>query len=326
MFILTLALILDWVAGDPDFIWRRAPHPVVWIGKVIEWADRMRYKNSVAALLGEDSKKSDLICGVTLVALLLLVSLCAAIIVEWLSSFAGPFHWVVEVLVVGVLIAQKSLFDHVKRVADDLKAKGIFGGRQAVSMIVGREVSELDTSGVSKASIESLAENFSDGVVAPAFWYAVLGLPGIMFYKAINTADSMVGHRNEKYEYFGKAAALTDDLLNWISARLTALFVCISSVFDGGLHKVADVFSIVLRDGPLHRSPNAGWPEAAFAAHLGIALGGPRIYGKERVAAPFLNASGRQSVGIVDIVRALDLFRRTCFLIILICGLLWLIF
>ena len=179
-------------------------------------------------------------------------------------------------------------------------------------MIVGRDPEQLDEAGVSRAAIESCAENFSDGVVAPVFWLALLGLPGLIAYKAINTADSMIGHRSPRYESFGWAAARLDDLINLAPARLSGLLIAIVAPVANGSIKVS--FNVMQRDAAKHRSPNAGWPESAMAAALGLALAGPRRYGERVVDDPFLNAEARKDAKPDDIGRALDLLVAACLL------------
>ena len=186
------------------------------------------------------------------------------------------------------------------------------GGRHAVSQIVGRNTGALDKPGICRAAIESLAENFSDGVVAPVFWYLILGLPGLIAYKTINTADSMIGHKNVQYVNFGRATALLDDLVNWPASRLSALLISIAVGIHGGVGLGYNTFRQSMQDAGTHRSPNAGWPETAMAAGLGIALGGPRIYDDESVVEPILNAGNRLEVSVIDIDRSLLVFRNSC--------------
>jgi adenosylcobinamide-phosphate synthase len=221
--------------------------------------------------------------------------------------------WLLEIAVVSIFLAQKSLADHVRAVATGLREGGLEGGRRAVSMIVGRDPNSLDRAGVSRAAIESLAENFSDGVVAPAFWYALFGLPGLFAYKMTNTADSMIGHRSDKYLHFGRWSARADDFANWIPARLSAAIVALGAFTLGGIAVARDSFNGAMRDAGLHRSPNAGWPESAFAWALGISLAGPRIYAGETVQQVWLNGSGRTALDIADIEAALKLFARACY-------------
>jgi adenosylcobinamide-phosphate synthase len=222
-------------------------------------------------------------------AMVLLGLLAAAL--GWLIHLIPDFG-VIEVIVAAILLAQKSLVQHVRAVGDALRLS-LPGGRQAVSMIVGRDTAALDQPAVSRAAIESAAENLSDGVIAPAFWFLIAGLPGLMLYKITNTADSMIGHRTPRHEQFGWAAARFDDLLNLIPARLTALLI-------GLTHGWADPRPI-LRDAPLHRSPNAGWPEAAMAVVLNIALSGPRAYHGEMRDYPWVWPEGRRDAGPDDI-------------------------
>jgi adenosylcobinamide-phosphate synthase len=212
----------------------------------------------------------------------------------------------VEALLVAILLAQKSLIQHVSKVATRLR-DGLPAGRAAVSLIVGRDVSVLDEAGVARAGIESAAENFSDAVVAPAFWYALLGLPGLFVFKVVNTADSMIGHRSPRHEAFGWSAARLDDLLNLIPARLSAGLIAAAAVAGGS---AGQAIRAARRDAGRHKSPNAGWPEAAAAGALGLALGGPRRYDDRLVDGAWLNAGGRKCAGPDDIVRAARLIDR----------------
>ncbi len=326
MGLLTLAIVIDAVFGDPDWLWKRIPHPVVLFGRVISFVEAKRKLWSLDQLGVDQGQKPDFFAGIFVVAVLAAVSLSVTALVYWIGWISVWLSWSVELLIVVTLIAQKSLYDHVKRVAIALRNDGVEGGRAAVSMIVGRDVSRLEESGVSKAAIESLAENFSDGVVAPVFWYAVLGLPGILFYKAVNTADSMIGHRNEKYEQFGKASAIIDDWLNWPAARLSAGLAWWATFVHQGSKRSDTLFKTVRADAPHHRSPNAGWPETAFAAALEISLGGDRNYGSEQVSARKLNADGRDELQVDDIDRALRFYFTCCFTLFCLSALGWLFF
>ena len=326
MGLLTLALLIDIFLGDPDWLWRRAPHPVVLIGNLIDRFDKFRDKERFKILAKRLGLSSVSAAEMALGAVLLVVLLVIALGIGNLLGYFGTIGWVIELIAVAVLVAQKSLYDHVARVAQALRSEGVPGGRVAVSMIVGRDVSRLDESGVCKAAIESLAENFSDGVVAPVFWYVVGGLPGILFYKAVNTADSMIGHRTPRHEYFGKPAAKLDDWMNWPAARITSLLVIASVALARGGRAAGNVWSVTLRDAGSHRSPNAGWPESSFAAALNLALGGPRNYGSDQVEAAFLNAEGRTVAKPIDIDKSLSLFLRSCIFLIALCGLLWIMF
>lgn len=296
--ILVLALVLDAIVGDPDFVWRRIPHPIALFGLAIDALDRRLNRPEWSAGLRRAA-------GVAALALLCLV-VAAIGVALGIAAAIIPFGWVIVVVVVAVLVAQRDLYDHVARVRRALLTDGIEDGRAAVALIVGRDTGELDEAGVSRAAIESLAENFSDGVVAPAFWFALLGLPGLFVYKIVNTADSMIGHSSDRHRDFGWAAARLDDLLNFIPARLTALWIVAAAVV---MRRDAEAALDTARaDAPRHRSPNAGWPEAAMAGALGIALGGPRSYGGETVDGVVLNEWGREAADADDIGAALRLF------------------
>jgi len=300
--ILLVALLLDRLVGDPDWLWRRLPHPVVWFGQLIGWGDKWLNDEKCT----DEQKRQR---GVMLIICLVLGSLIVGLGLQVIFQSLGLVGLAVEVLVVSVLVAQKSLLDHVRAVANGLGAGGLEGGRRAVAMIVGRDPKTLDEAGVSRAAIESLAENFSDGVVAPALWYALLGLPGLLAYKMINTADSMIGHLSDRYRAFGWAAAKLDDLVNWPAARLSALLIILTKPTD-----LQENFTIVLRDASLHRSPNAGWPEAAMASVAGLALAGPRIYSGDVADEPFMNDGAREDAGSVDIDRCISVADRAFFI------------
>jgi adenosylcobinamide-phosphate synthase len=283
---LALALILDAILGEPDWLWQRVPHPAVLFGRLIDWLVRV---------LNEGANRRAK--GVVAVAVLVV----AVWLPAWLLS-REIFLGVIEVAGAAVLIAQRSLMDHVGAVAGALRLS-LAQGRVAVARIVGRDPETLDEAGVSRAAIESAAENFSDGVLAPAFWFVIGGLPGIAIYKAVNTADSMIGHRSERFVEFGWAAARLDDVLNWIPARLAGMIICL---VGGG----RAAMEVMFRDAGLHKSLNAGWPESATAASLGIALAGPRVYGGVLTDDPYLNAEGRKAAGPADIEAAVRLIWR----------------
>ncbi len=307
---LFLALLADWYFGDPKSLWKRIPHPVVLIGEAIDFLDRRLNR---PGLHEEQARQRGLVAAITIVG----TSLFAGAVLAFVLAQFWIIGWIVEIAIISVFLAQKSLSDHVGDVAASLRNGGLQPARIAVAKIVGRNPDDLDRSGICRAAIESLAENFSDAVVAPALWYAVLGLPGLIAYKAINTADSMIGHRSEKYLNFGRAVARLDDLVNWPAARLSALLIAIASTVDGGFRRGVKVMDRVMQDASSHRSPNAGWPEAAMAAALAIALGGPRAYGDEIVQEPQLNAASRSKLEPSDINRALTVFRRSCFALII---------
>lgn len=303
--ILALALLVDRYVGDPDWLWRRWPHPVVWFGKAIGTAEAALYPEK-----GTPAQKKR--AGVVLIAGLVLAGWIAAGFAAKVLALFGAVGALAEIAIVAVLLAQKSLSDHVDAVRKALDGPGLEAGRKAVAMIVGRDVSKLDQSGVSRAAIESLAENASDGVVAPAFAYMLFGLPGLIAYKIINTADSMIGHKSERYVDFGWASARLDDLVNLIPARLTGLMACAAFAWADGRAVAERAFAVMRRDAKLHKSPNAGWPESAFAGGLDIALGGPRAYkggAKGDLAdAPWLNANGARKLNSASIGKALDVY------------------
>jgi adenosylcobinamide-phosphate synthase len=301
--VLPLSLALDAVFGDPEALNRRQLHPVQLIGRVIAWADA-RFN------LESDTPGRRRNSGAwTVVALV-----AGALILGWLiqrALLALPFGPLWLAIVMSTLIAQRSLYDHVAAVASGLETGGLGGGRLAVSRIVGRDPEALDQAGVSRAAIESLAENFSDGVTAPLFWAALLGLPGLLAYKALNTADSMIGHKSPRHLQFGWAAARLDDLANLIPARLAGLIVCAASWLLPGADPIT-AWRAMRRDARHHRSPNAGWPEAAFAGALGLAIAGPRVYHGELVEDHWMNEGGRPHAAAPDIRMALRLFIRAC--------------
>ncbi len=300
--IVLIALAADALIGDPDWLWRRLPHPVVLIGAQINWLDRHLNRETWPAARRK---------AAGIVALLALIVTAGAIgtALQWLlqPSLIGS---VLLGVLASVLIAQRSLYQHVARVRDAFASGGLEGARSAVTMIVGRNPAQLDQAGVSRAAIESSAENFSDGIVAPVFWLALFGVPGLLIYKAVNTADSMIGHRNARYEKFGWAAARFDDLLNLVPARLSGALLALAAPLAGG--SVSRAFQVMRRDAAKHRSPNAGWPESAMAGALDLALAGPRVYGDRRVDDPFLNAEARRDASPADIGRALKVMLGGC--------------
>lgn len=274
--VLVLAMILDAAFGEPAWIWRHLPHPAVVMGRLIGRADR-RFNTGAARRL------KGVIVMVALVA--------GAGLLGWLIGKL-PYHCVIETVIAAILIAQRSLVDHVRAVASGLR-QSLEAGKRAVSMIVGRDTEDMREADVARAALESAAENLSDGVIAPVFWFLVAGLPGILIYKITNTADSMIGHLTPRHRDFGWAAARFDDLLNLIPARLTALLLAVS-------HGWLDPRPI-LRDAPQHRSPNAGWPESTLAPILNVALSGPRSYNGTMRWFPWVWPEGRRDAGPDDI-------------------------
>lgn len=307
------------MAGYPDWLTRRIGHPAMWMGALIGALDRSFNRASAKPaqrrLLGAGS----------LIVLVLIVGSIAFVIERGLLFL--PLGIILVAIVGSTLFAQRSLYAHVARVAAALERGDLEGARLAVSHIVGRKTEDLDEAAVSRAAIESLAENFSDGVVAPALWMVVAGLPGAAVYKAVNTADSMIGHRTPRHEAFGWASARLDDLLNLPASRLAALLLagaaCVTSRHAGG-----EAIGSVIRDADKHRSPNAGYPEAAMAGALGLALGGPRAYGETRYDEPWLG-QGRYAATAADIRAALALYVRADALLIalvaLIAALIWIV-
>lgn len=303
--VLLAALLIDRFVGDPDWLWKKIPHPVALFGKVIDRMD---------VVFNEDGDTLETRRRYGLFAIILLIGLVALAGLALAAAFRalGPLGWIAEALIVSVFLAQKSLADHVGAVAAGLRSGGLEGGRKAVAPIVGRDPQTLDEAGISRAAIESLAENASDGVVAPALWYAVFGLPGLFAYKMVNTADSMIGNFSDRHRDFGRAAAKLDDAMNWFPARLTGMLTAFASWTLFGSNEARRSFNVMMRDARLHRSPNSGWPETAFAGALGIALAGPRAYASGAVNEPMQNAAGRRNAGVRDIERALDMFWRLC--------------
>ncbi|MGU3536928.1 adenosylcobinamide-phosphate synthase CbiB [Methylobacterium sp. A54F] len=303
--LLALALAVEAAAGYPDALYRAAGHPVTWIGRLIGALDRGLNRGSDAARRRN---------GVLALLILLAVVGAAGLALTALAGLAGlPLGLAILALLAASLPAQRSLHDHVARVAADLRAGGLPGGRRAVSMIVGRDPETLDEAAICRAAIESLAENFSDGIVAPALWIGAGGLAGGALYKAVNTADSMIGHRTPRHEAFGWAAARFDDLVNLPASRLSGLLV----VAAAALHRDASgrgAWAALRRDASRHRSPNAGFPEAAMAGALGLALAGPRVYGGTPVTDAWMG-DGRAEAGPADIERALALYRTACALL-----------
>ena len=301
-FIVIAALAFDALIGDPDWLWRRPGHPVAWIGALIGVLDR--------GLNREDrSQQQRKTAGIAGTAVMVVLSAAVGVLVQTTVQQL-PMGNLAVALIASIFIAQRSLYQHVARVRSAFAEGGLAGARKAVARIVGRDPEQLDEAGICRAAIESCAENFSDGVVAPVFWLALLGLPGLIAYKTINTADSMIGHRTERYVSFGWAAARLDDLVNLVPARLSAVLLASAAPIAGGA--ISTSLRVVRRDASKHRSPNAGWPESAMAGALGVALAGPRRYATHMVEDPFLNAEATSQVVPDDIGRALDLYAAAC--------------
>ena len=313
--VLLVALLFDAAFGYPDVVYRKIGHPVTWIGALIDYLDARlnrvelnfadRKRNGIVALV--------FIIGMPFAAGLILQSLLSD---TWIGTFTLA-------AIASTFIASRSLHDHVHDVATALNTNGLDGARNAVARIVGRDPQALDEHGVARAAIESLAENASDGVVAPVFWFALLGLPGLAAYKAINTADSMIGHRTDRHEAFGWAAARLDDIVNVPASRLTGLLLAMAAVFMNGT-SASKAMTTMLRDAPKHRSPNAGWPEAAMAGALDIKLNGPRSYDGKMIDDAYMG-DGRRDATTTDIYTALRLAATAWLLMTTIIAALWLI-
>lgn len=285
--IAVVALALDVLMGWPQAVFARMGHPVTWIGQLIAALDRGMNRGAARRLKG----------GLAVLLVVAAALVPAALIQAWL----GP--WVAAVLA-WPLVAARSLDEHLRAVARPLRAGDLSGARAATAMIVGRDVSRADEAALARASLESLAENASDGVIAPLFWAAVGGLPGIAAYKAINTLDSMIGHRTPRHEAFGAFAARLDDVANLIPARLTALLIALA-----GGRRAPQALRCALADAPAHRSPNAGWPEGAMAGALGVRLSGPRMYGDRIAPEPWLNG-GAPDPSAADLEAGIRIYRR----------------
>lgn len=316
---LLVALLIDRLFGDPDRLWRRLPHPVVLLGWAITWLERRLRPPEEEAEWAPDHAARLRQRGQQLVTVLVGGALALGLALQ-LALLALPWGWLWLGLVMSTLLAQKSLIDHVRAVATGL-AIDVETGRAAVTHIVGRDASVLDAAGIGRAATESLAENLSDGVIAPLFWGVLLGLPGLLAYKAVNTADSMIGYQNERYIDFGRAAARLDDAVNLVPARLTALLCVLAAP---GLGAPWRGLKTIWRDSRKHRSPNAGWPEAAVAGVLGLKLSGPRVYHGVGTDEPWVG-DGNPEVGSDEIATALRLADRVWALALLVVIGLWIV-
>jgi adenosylcobinamide-phosphate synthase len=294
-----LAMLIELCLGYPQFLLRAIGHPVTWTGRLISALDRALNRETAGATARRAA-------GVAVVVILIAVVGAVAFLVQR-ELFRWPAGVLATALLASTLIAQRSLHRHVADVAVTLGKEDIGAARVSVSHIVGRDTGTLDAAGISRAAIESLAENFSDGIVAPVLWLAIAGLPGAALYKAINTADSMIGHRTPRHAAFGWAAARLDDLVNLPASRLSALLLVAAAALVKDASARA-AWRAVWRDAARHRSPNAGYPEAAMAGALGLALAGPRVYGGVPVEDAVMG-DGRRDAGAADIVRALALYR-----------------
>ena len=306
------ALLIDAATGDPPWLYRRVPHPVAMLGKLVELVERFLYRASPCRLC--------VLGGVATVVSVVGAGIAAGWSIDRFLVERWTHGWVLEAVVASTLLAFRGLHDHAGAVARGLE-RSLDAGRDAVSHIVGRDPAGLDEAGVARGAIESIAENFSDGVVAPLFWYALAGLPGLFAYKAVNTLDSMIGHRTQRYRHFGAAAARLDDLVNWLPARLAGLyFVAAAFLLPGA--SGGGAWRVMIRDAGRHRSPNAGWQESAVAGALGFALAGPRRYRHETVDDAWMG-DGRDRLGADDIRRSLHLYITAGTLVALTLAVLW---
>jgi adenosylcobinamide-phosphate synthase len=312
LIILFLGLVLDALVGDMRWLFRFVPHPVAAIGGLIAFLERRLNRET-------RSDATRTARGTFLVGAMVVLAAAAGGLISFLSwQFASL--WLIELFLVAVLLAQRSLYDHVALVARALDGGGLPAAREAVRHIVGRDPESLDEPGVARAAIESLFENFADGVVAPAFWYVIFGLPGLFVAKAVNTLDSMIGHRSPRYLAFGYAAARLDTAMNFIPARLAGAIVCLAAAFAPTASPLI-ACRVMLRDAAKHKSVNAGWPEGAAAGALNLALAGPRRYGAATVDDPWIG-TGRARATTSDIRRALFLFVVVCLIHAMLIGVL----
>lgn len=296
--LLLLAMALDSYIGDGGVLFRRIPHPVRLIGAVIGFFDKKLNRD-------HRSQMDRAFRGALVVLFMVSAAITLGLGIQWVS-FHHDFGWIVEMVLLVSLLSVRELYDRVRAVMTALKNEGTEAARTAVSHVVGRDPAYLDDHGVARASIESLAENFSDGVVAPVFWYVLFGFPGLLVYKTVNTMDSMIGYKTARHLAFGMTAARLDDILNLIPARLSALFIALAALVTPKAN-IARAVATMWRDAGKHTSMNAGWPEAAMAGALGLALAGPRRYGQAVVDAPWLGA-GRAQATTGDMRAALYLY------------------
>lgn len=273
------ALILDAIFGEPRWIWDRFPHPAILMGRVIDTLTRR--------LNHGQNKRFNGVC-------LLILIITLGLFIGFGGAWLGPF---VEIPIAAIFLAHRSLVQHVQQVADALRLS-VKSGQDAVAMIVGRDTDDMTASDATRAAIESAAENFSDGVIAPLFWLLIAGLPGLIIYKFVNTADSMIGYKNDEFAEFGWASARFDDLLNYLPARLCAFLFWVLNLRRGSWQAIA-------ADAARHRSPNAGWPEAALARNINAALAGPRSYGGKITEFAWVNPAGQRNLTPKDIEAAI---------------------
>jgi len=302
LFLLLAALAVEAVVGGMPLLFRIVPHPVAIAGGLVDTLERRLNRKSC-------NERARLVRGFLVVAVMVALAAGAGYAITGIVCDLAH-GWLVEIFFVVTLVAQRSLYTHVRKVGLALQTDGLSAGRDAVSHIVGRDPDSLDEQGVARAAVESCAENFSDGVVAPVFWYVLFGLPGLFVYKTVNTMDSMIGHKTERYLSFGMTAAKLDDVMSFIPARLAGLILGIAAFFVPTAHP-GHAIGTMLRDARNHSSPNAGWPEGAVAGALGLSLAGPRHYGGKVVKDKWIG-NGRARLTVQDIHRALFLYAVAC--------------
>lgn len=305
--VVLLALFFDAALGDPHWLYRHLPHPIAALGEGIAWGEKIMNRDPE---MEPTSRQRGLVFLLLCSALAVALGLVLALLLGF-----EPVGWIIEAFLASSLLAGRSLYLHVRAVADGLDTN-LDTGRAAVAHIVGRDPKSLDSAGVARAAAESLAENFSDGLVAPVFWYLLLGLPGFLLYKCVNTLDSMIGHKTPRHHHFGRASAQFDDLLNWLPARISGLLLAIAANFLSGA-SAWRALRTMWRDAPKHRSPSAGWPESALAGALGYALAGPRHYAEGPVEDAWMG-DGRAALNSGDLRESLRLYIIACLLLALI--------
>ena len=300
--LLALAIILDMIFGEPQILWSRITHPIVLFGRSISWLERRFNTRSVAG-------RTRRLFGVVAILIWVAIAISAGLLANSaIGLLPAPLNFLIEGIIIAILLAGKSLYEHIEAVRKPLAEGDIEGARFAVSMIVGRDTSCLDSSDIGRAAIETGAENLSDGILAPAIWYLLGGLPLLFAYKMINTADSMVGYKSARYYAFGWGSAILDDIVNFFPARITALLIMITAFLRG---TAGQAFRAMKNDASKHASPNAGYPEAAMAGALGLRLGGARWYRGHLLSLPEMNHQGRDAISPDDIENALSMLWHT---------------
>ena len=300
--LLALAIILDMIFGEPQFLWSRITHPIVLFGRSISGLERRFNTRSVTG-------RTRRLFGVVAILIWVAIAISAGLLANSaIALLPAPLNFLIECVIIAILLAGKSLYEHIEAVRKPLAEGDIEGARFAVSMIVGRDTSRLDSSDIGRAAIETGAENLSDGILAPAIWYLLGGLPLLFAYKMINTADSMVGYKSARYYAFGWGSAILDDIVNFFPARITALLIMITAFLRG---TAGQAFRAMKNDASKHASPNAGYPESAMAGALGLRLGGARWYRGHLLSLPEMNHQGRDAISPDDIENALSMLWHT---------------